>query len=37
MGTPIGGNAILAVAWSAAIGMSGYLWAKRLFNRDPTP
>jgi ABC-2 type transport system permease protein len=37
MGTPIGDSAVLAVAWSAGIGLAGYLWAKRLFNRDPTP
>jgi len=37
MGTPIGNSGILAVAWSAGIGLAGYLWAKRLFNRDPTP
>jgi ABC-2 type transport system permease protein len=37
LGTPIGNSAILAVAWSAAIGLGGYLWAKHLFNRDPTP
>ncbi len=36
MGTPIGSSWVLAVAWSAAIGLVGYLWAKRLFNRDPT-
>jgi hypothetical protein len=24
-----------AIAWSAGIGLVGYLWAKRLFNRDP--
>ena len=37
MGTPIGDSGLLAVAWSAGIGLAGYLWAKRLFNRDPTP
>jgi ABC-2 type transport system permease protein len=37
MGTPIGDSGILAVAWCAVIGLGGYLWAKRLFNRDPTP
>ncbi len=37
LGSPIGNSAWLAVAWSAAIGLVGYLWAKRLFNRDPTP
>jgi ABC-2 type transport system permease protein len=36
-GTPIGNSGVLAVAWCAAIGFSGYLWAKHLFNRDPTP
>jgi ABC-2 type transport system permease protein len=36
MGTPIGGSAVEAVAWSTAIGLGGYWWAKRLFNRDPT-
>jgi ABC-2 type transport system permease protein len=35
-GTPIGNSAVLAVAWSAAIGLGGYLWAKHLFNRDPS-
>ena len=37
MGTPIGNSGVLAVAWSVAIGLRSYLWAKRLFNRDPTP
>lgn len=37
MGTPIGDSAVLAVAWCAAIGLGGYVWAKHLFNRDPTP
>ena len=35
MGTGIGNSAILAVGWSAAIALASYLWAKRLFNRDP--
>jgi ABC-2 type transport system permease protein len=35
MGTPIGNNAILAVAWCAGITLVSYLWAKKLFNRDP--
>ena len=30
-------SAVLAIAWSAGLGLVGYLWAKRLFNRDPTP
>lgn len=37
MGTPIGNSGILAVAWCAGIGLIGYLWAKRLYHRDPTP
>jgi ABC-2 type transport system permease protein len=37
MGTPIGGSAVEAVAWSVAIGLGSYWWAKQLFNRDPTP
>jgi ABC-2 type transport system permease protein len=37
MGTAIGSSGVLAVAWSFGIGLASYLWAKRLFNRDPTP
>ena len=37
MGTPIDNSGFPAVAWCAVIGLGGYLWAKRLFNRDPTP
>jgi ABC-2 type transport system permease protein len=37
MGTPIGDSGVVAVAWCAVIGVGGYVWAKRLFNRDPTP
>ena len=35
MGTPIGNNAIIAVAWCAGIAMLSYLWARKLYNRDP--
>jgi ABC-2 type transport system permease protein len=35
MGTPIGSSGGLAVVWSVGIGLASYLWAKRLFNRDP--
>jgi ABC-2 type transport system permease protein len=35
LGTPIGNSAIIAIAWSAGIALVGYLWAKKLFNRDP--
>jgi ABC-2 type transport system permease protein len=35
LGTPIGNNAIMAVAWCAGIALFGYLWARKLFSRDP--
>jgi ABC-2 type transport system permease protein len=35
LGTPIGSNAIIAVAWCAGIALVGYLWATKLFSRDP--
>jgi ABC-2 type transport system permease protein len=35
VGTPIGGSAILPVAWCAGIALVGYLWARRLYNRLP--
>jgi len=35
MGTPIGNSAIISVVWCAAITLVGYLWAKKLYNRDP--
>ncbi|MEU5944621.1 ABC transporter permease [Micromonospora sp. NPDC047465] len=35
-GGPVGTNAVLAAAWCAAIALVGYLWAKKLFNRDPS-
>jgi ABC-2 type transport system permease protein len=36
MGTTIGHNAVLAVAWCALIGFAGYRWAIRLYDRDPS-
>jgi ABC-2 type transport system permease protein len=36
MGTPIRASVVVAVAWGAGIGLVGYLWAKRLYNRDPS-
>jgi len=30
-GTPIGNNAIIAVAWSVGIALASYLWARRLY------
>lgn len=35
LGTPIGNSSALAVAWSIAIAVVGYLWAMKLYNRDP--
>jgi len=35
LGTPIGGSGVIAVAWCIAITIVGYLWAMRLYNRDP--
>ena len=36
MGTAIGHEAVLAVAWCALIGSIGYFWAMRLYDRDPS-
>ncbi|HET6750811.1 MAG TPA: ABC transporter permease, partial [Actinomycetes bacterium] len=35
VGTAIGNSAVIAVAWCAGITLVGYLWAKKLYNRDP--
>ena len=35
LGGPIGHNAIYAIAWSLAIAIGSYLWARKLFSRDP--
>jgi ABC-2 type transport system permease protein len=34
MNKPIGNNAWIALAWCAVIALGGYLWSKRLFNRE---
>ena len=34
MGEPIGNNAWIALVWCAVIALGGYLWSKRLFNRE---
>ncbi|RNL86544.1 ABC transporter permease [Halostreptopolyspora alba] len=36
MGTEIGDSAVLALAWCAGITLAAYIWAKKLYNRDPT-
>jgi ABC-2 type transport system permease protein len=33
LGTPIGSSGVLAIAWSVAIGLASYVWAKHLYNR----
>ncbi|HEX8868187.1 MAG TPA: ABC transporter permease [Lentzea sp.] len=36
MGTPIGNDGWIALAWCVVSGFGGYLWAKKLFNREST-
>jgi ABC-2 type transport system permease protein len=36
MGTPIGSSVVLAVAWCTGLGLVGYLWARRAFDRERT-
>lgn len=33
LGTPIGNNALLAVGWSVALALVGFLWARAVYNR----
>jgi ABC-2 type transport system permease protein len=35
LGTPVGDSAALAVGWSVAIALGGWLWARRLYDREP--
>ena len=35
LGGELGGQALVAVAWCVAITLAGYLWARRLYDRDP--
>ncbi|HEX6197222.1 MAG TPA: ABC transporter permease [Jiangellaceae bacterium] len=35
-GTEIGNSGWISVAWCVAIALVGYLWAKKLYNRDPS-
>jgi ABC-2 type transport system permease protein len=37
LGTPIGDSGVLTVAWCVAISIAGYLWASRLYERNPRP
>jgi ABC-2 type transport system permease protein len=34
LGTGIGTSGLVAAAWSAGIALAGYLWAKKLYNRQ---
>jgi ABC-2 type transport system permease protein len=34
-GTPIGNSGVIAVAWCVAISVLGFLWARRLYEREP--
>ncbi|TDD70699.1 ABC transporter permease [Jiangella aurantiaca] len=35
LGTEIGNNGVLALGWTAVIGVLGYFWALKLFRRPP--
>jgi len=35
LGTPIGNSGVVAVGWCVAISVVGFLWARRLYDRDP--
>ncbi len=35
LGGPIGNKGVVAVAWCVGIALVGYLWSRRLYNRDP--
>ncbi len=35
MGTAIGSSALLSAAWCALIGLVGYRWAMKLYERGP--
>ena len=35
LGTPIGNSAYVAIAWCVVIALTGYLWARAAYNRNP--
>ena len=35
LGTPIGSSGVIAVAWCIAFSIVGYVWAMKLYNRNP--
>jgi ABC-2 type transport system permease protein len=36
MGTSVGAQGLVAVGWCLVIGVASYVWARRLYNRDPS-
>ncbi|WP_040839185.1 ABC transporter permease [Nocardia brevicatena] len=36
LGTPLGNNAWIALGWCVVVTLVGYLWSKKLFNREHT-
>jgi ABC-2 type transport system permease protein len=36
MGTPVGSDAAIAIAWCLVIAFFGYRWSMRMYDRDPT-
>jgi ABC-2 type transport system permease protein len=36
MDRPLGSTGGTALAWCAAVALTGYLWSKRLYNREPS-
>ncbi|MFD9889683.1 ABC transporter permease [Amycolatopsis sp. NPDC059027] len=36
VGTPVGSNAIIALSWCVVIALGGYLWSRKLYNREYT-
>jgi ABC-2 type transport system permease protein len=36
LGTPIGNDWIVALAWCAGMGLVGFLWSRKLYDRDPS-
>jgi ABC-2 type transport system permease protein len=35
MGSRIGSSGVQTIAWCAVMGLAGYLWARKLYDRDP--
>jgi ABC-2 type transport system permease protein len=35
-GEPVGNSPVIALGWCVVIGLGGYLWSKKLFNREST-